>query len=247
MSLILKIGRLLGCTLAASLAVTGCATAPSTPTAAYAPATGVPRGANATEYNAALKDEYRQIFTQVLEKFFASKAKPNICLPPLFGFGDNVSETVDVNPELETQFPGLAGTKSRPEQFKALEAAGLVSSVESTRTLNNKAQRVLTYRRTAKGLASSDGPSICYARGELDHVVKWKGPVVLGEYRAAFVYYTVKTTHIDDWVKSADIQAAFPTTVPIVKGEAAKVRSTVIDLSSEGWDIADYSKYLQLQ
>ena len=230
MSVVLKSKCLIGCALIAVLSVVTCATA-----------------APATSYNAASKEEYRKIFSQVLQKFIASKPGPNICLPPLFGFGESVSDTVDVNLDMEMQLPGMNSATSRSAQLKALEAAGLVSSTESTRTLNNKVQRVLTYRRTAKGLASSQGASICYARGELDQVVKWKGPIVLGEYQAAFVYYTVKTTHVEDWAKSAEIQSAFPTTVPIVKGEAAKVRQAVIDLSSEGWDIAEYSKYIQLQ
>jgi hypothetical protein len=229
-STVLKTKCLIGCTLMAALVVASCATTP------------------ATSYSAASKEQYRKIFNQVLQKYLASKPGPNICLPPLFGYGDIVSDTTDVNPDQEImQLPGMNSATSRTAQFKALESAGLVSSTESTRTFNNKPQRLLTYRRTAKGLASSQGASICYARGDLDQVVKWKGPAVLGEYQAAFVYYTVKTTHIEDWAKSADIQSAFPTTVPIVKGDSAKVRQAVIDLSSEGWDIAEYSKYVQLQ
>jgi hypothetical protein len=228
-SAVVKTKSLIRCTLIAVLFAAGCATTPT------------------TSYNAASKEEFRKIFSEVLQKFIASKPGPNICLPPMFGYGDNVSDTVDVNLDMEMQLPGMSSATSRAAQLKALETAGLVTSTESTRTLNNKPQRILTYRRTAKGLASSQGASICYARGELDQVVKWKGPAVLGAYQAAFVYYTVKTTHIDDWAKSAEIQSAFPTTVPIVKGEAAKVRQAVIDLSSEGWDIAEYSKYVQLQ
>lgn len=219
----------IGGALIAALVVAGCATVP------------------ATSYNAASKEEYRSIFEQVLQKFIASKPGPNICLPMLFGYGDNVTETLDVYPDAEMQLPGMGFATGRAAQLKALESVGLVSSAESTRTVGTKTQRVLTYRRTASGLASSQGASICYARGELDKLIKWKGPAVLGEYQAAFVYYTVKITRVDDWAKSPEIQSAFPTTVPIVKGETAKVRQTVIDLSSEGWDIAEYSKYIQLE
>jgi hypothetical protein len=225
----LKIQALTVCTLMGALVVAGCATTP------------------ATSYSPALLKEYRAIFTQVLQRYVASKPGPNICLPPLFGFGDTVSDTAEVNPDLGLPAPFPSTVPNRAAQFKALEAAGLVSSTESTRTVNNRVQRVLTYRRTAKGLASSQGPSLCYARGDLDQVVKCKGPAVLGAYQAAFVYYTVKTTHIEDWAKSADIRSAFPTTVPIVTGDVPKVRMAVIDLSSAGWDIAEYSKYVQLE
>ena len=204
-------------------------------------------GAAATSYNAAAKDAYRKIFLQVLQKYIAAAPGPNLCLPPLFGFGDVVNETADVFADLDAPATGVGPGGSRAAQFKALEAAGLVTSAESTRMLAGKSQRVLTYRRTPKAMAISQGPSICYARGELDQLVKWKGPVVLGEYQAAFVYYKVKTGHIEDWARSPDVLAAFPTIVPVVNGEPAKLRQTVIDLSSEGWDIAEYARYLQLQ
>jgi hypothetical protein len=201
-----------------------------------------------TAYDPAAKETYRRIFVEVLQKDFSAKTGLNICLPPLFGFGDVTSETIDVMPDTESApMPGAYPALSRSAQLRALEAAGLVSSTETTRTVGNRTQRVLTYRRTALGQADSQGGAICYARAELDRVVKWKGPAVLGEYQVAFVYYTVKTVRIEPWAKAADIQAAFPSTSPIVRGEPAKVRQTVIDLSSEGWDIAEWSKYMQLQ
>jgi hypothetical protein len=73
------------------------------------------------------------------------------------------------------------------------------------------------------------------------------GLVSSTESTRTVVYYTVKTTRIEDWAKSPDVQSAFPAVIPIVKGEEAKVRQVVIDLSSEGWDIAEYSRYLQMQ
>jgi hypothetical protein len=199
------------------------------------------------QYSSRAKAELGPVFKQVLEKFIASKPGPNICLPPLFGFGDNVIDVAVVNPDAEGNATAGTGFVSRAVQFKALEEAGLVASTESTREVAGKTVRTLSYRRTGKGLAVSQGPSICYARGELAQVVKWKGPVVLGEYQAAFVYYKVKTTLIEDWAKAPAFQEAFPAVKALGPGEEAKVRQIVIDLSSEGWDIAEYSKYVQLQ
>ncbi len=203
--------------------------------------------APAARYDARAKAEYGPIFTQVLQKFIASMPGLNICLPPLFGYGDVVNDTTVVNPDAEGPVVGAGVGTSPTSQLKSLEAAGLVSGIESTREVNGKVVRNVTYRRTAKGLAVSQGPSICYARGELDRIVKWKGPIALGEYQAAFVYYTVKTAHIESWANSPDVQAAFPTMKSVVKGEETKVRQIVIDLSSEGWDVAEYSKFLQMQ
>lgn len=203
----------------------------------------------AIQYNSRAKATYGPIFTQVLKKFINGRPGPNICLPPLFGFGEIVNEPVTVPVEADANpFPaGGPRFVSQSAQMKALESAGLVTGVKSTRTINGKEVSQIEYRRTPKGLAASQGPSICYASAELDHVVRWKGPVVFGEYQAAFVYYTVKTTHIEPWAKAADVQAAFPTMEAILKGDDAKVRQVVIDLSSDGWDVAEFSKYLQMQ
>ena len=208
---------------------------------------GAGSAAPALKYDARAKAEYGPIFTQVLQKFIASRPGLNICLPPLFGFGENVSESVDVHADPDAGAVHFSGDVGRLAQLRALESVGLVTATESTRNANGKAQRILSFRRTAKGAAASQGPAICYARGELDRIVKWKGPVAFGEYQAAFVYYTVKTTHLEDWARNPDVQAAFPLMAPIVNGDDTKVRQVVVDLSSEGWDVAEYSKYVQLQ
>ena len=190
------------------------------------------------------KDGYRKVFTEVLQKSLNAQSGNNLCLPPLFGFGETVNESVEVHVDGEPA-PGVGG--SRQAQLKALESVGLVTGVESVRKTNDKTQRIVTYRRTEQGIANSVGPSFCYARAELDRVVKWKGPIVLGEYQAAFGYYTVTTTPVQEWARSPAILAAFPTVAPIVSGQPAKVRQVAIDLSSDGWDVAEYSKLLQLQ
>ncbi len=191
------------------------------------------------------KDEYRRIFAGVLQKTLNSKPGNNICLPPIFGFGDVVTDAADVNVDAEPMASEAA--TGRRAQLLALESVGLVSGVESTRKVGNTMQHVMSYRRTAKGNAALVGSAFCYARGEFDAIEKWKGPIVLGAYQAAFVYYTTKTAHVDDWAKAPAVLAAFPTVAPIVNGAPAKVRQVAIDLSSEGWDVAEYSKYLQLQ
>lgn len=186
--------------------------------------------------------EYRETFTHVLAKTLGGSSRNNVCLPPLFGFAEHVEDSVDVNADIEP-----VGPVGRLAQLRALEAAGLVSHADSPQTINGKAQHEVRYRRTEKGVAASAGPAFCYARAELDHVVKWKGPVVLGAYQAAWVYYTVKITHVDDWARAPAILAAFPTVGPILSSDPPKVRQAALDLSSEGWDIAEYSKLLQLQ
>jgi hypothetical protein len=192
------------------------------------------------------KDDYRATFAAVIRKSFDETKTNNLCLPPLFGFGGPAPESVEVNIDNEARLP-QPGT-GRYAQFKALESVGLVAGVESERMMNNKPQRFATFRRTEAGSAYFSGNTFCYARVELGEVVKWKGPAVIGEYRAAWVYYTTKTSRVADWANAPAIQAAFPMVGGNLKGtEPAKLRQVAIDLSSEGWDIAEYSKLLQLQ
>ena len=191
------------------------------------------------------KDAYRTLFTEVIRKSLDEQKRNNVCLPPLFGFGDTACRRSKwrwtPNSICRRSLPGRAA------QFKALESVGLVAGVEGERTVNGKVQKYVTYRRTATGASSFSGVTFCYAKAVLDRVVKWKGPVALGDYQAAFVYYTVKTSGVADWARAPAVIAAFPAIAPIVNGEPAKERQIVLDLSSDGWDVAEYSKLLQLQ
>jgi hypothetical protein len=191
------------------------------------------------------KDEYRTLFSDVIRKSLDAQPRNNVCLPPLFGFGETATPSVEVAVDAEFNPPALV--PGRAAQFKALESVGLVSGVEGERTVNGKVQKYVTYRRTATGASSFSGVTFCYAKATLDRVVKWKGPVALGDYKAAFVYYTVKTSGIADWARAPAVIAAFPAVASIVNGEPAKERQIVLDLSSDGWDVAEYSKLLQLQ
>lgn len=191
------------------------------------------------------KDEYRTVFTDVLNKSFREKSSNNVCLPPLFGFGPMATTTAEVS--VDNDFTNPLAPKGRIAQFKALESAGLVTGVDGERVLNGRTQKYATYRRTVKGEAAYSNGTFCYARAELDTIVKWKGPIVLGEYQAAFVYFTTKTTAIADWARAPDVLAAFPNVAAIVSNETPKVRQVAIDLSSIGWDIAEYSKLMQLE
>ena len=192
------------------------------------------------------KEDYKAVFSQVIRKSLAESTTNNVCLPPIFGMGPMTSDTVEVDPANEAKQLNIRGT-NQFAQLRALETAGLLSAFESERTVKGATQKVLTFRRTSAGNKAFSNGVFCYARAELDSVSKWKGPVKFGEYQAAWVYYTVKTTEVADWARSDAIAAAFPTVAGNIHSEPAKVRQVAIDLSSDGWDIAEYSKLLQLQ
>ena len=191
------------------------------------------------------KAEYVATFSAVMQKSFRDSSDNNVCLPPLFGYPGNPAETVEVNVDNEIAFP-VPGT-SRNTQLKALESVGLVVGTPSEKTIANKVQKVVTYRRTPLGDTYWFNANLCYARAELDTIVKWKGPLVLGDYQVAWVYYTTRTGRVAEWARAPQVMAAFPTVRTFLTETTPKVRQTAIDLSSEGWDIAEYAKYLQLQ
>ncbi len=197
-------------------------------------ATGAPSGQS--------KAGYAETFSDVLRKSFAETKNDNVCLPQLFGFGNVATDSAEVAPDN----PGGLFLPNRNAQFKALESAGLVAGTESERMVAGKAQHFTTYRRTAQGEATFFNATFCYARVEFDRVVKWKGPIVLGDYRVAWVYYATKPGHVADWARAPEIVAAFPT-VKAFLNDPPKERQVAIDLSSEGWDIAEYSKLIQVQ
>jgi hypothetical protein len=206
-------------------------------------ATGMLAAGCATSGPTALsKASYSETFSDVLRKSFAETKNDNVCLPQLFGFGNVATDSAEVGPD------NASGVMlpNRNAQFKALESVGLVSGVESERTVAGKAQHFTTYRRTAQGEATFFNATFCYARIEFDRVVKWKGPVILGDYRVAWVYYAAKPGHVADWARAPAIIAAFPT-VKAFLNDPPKERQVAIDLSSEGWGIAEYSKLLQVQ
>ncbi len=189
------------------------------------------------------KDEYKAIFSDAISKSLNTKNGNNVCLSPTFGMGAFMSDTVEVNLDLPQNF--LQMPTGQASQLKALEAAGLLVSSESERKVMEKMQKFRTYKRTEKGEHYYVEGKFCYAQAELDKILKWKGPITLDEYRAAWVYFTVKTTKVADWATIPEILAAFPTAKSTLQDTPPKVHQTVIDLSSEGWEVNEWSKLLQ--
>jgi hypothetical protein len=207
------------------------------------------------------KEQYRKIFTEALNKFLTSPKKYNVCLPPMPWKTDG-SESIDVNEAQMAQaaaFPtGLAA------QMKALEDAGLVAGTTVDRTVvGNKLDLIRRFKRTEMGntyFSRATGPTevfingqLCYARAELEKIVKWRGPATFGEYSVAWVYFTTRLADIADWVKTPAVLAAFPAARanliaanPPSKDEPERrPRQAFIDLTSDGWEVNEWSRVLQ--
>lgn len=196
----------------------------------------------AQAYPAKTKAQYQKVFAEALSKHLASQKGDNLCLPGVF-FRPGGPESIDLN---QRQMDMAASMPTgQAAQLKALEEAGLVASTVSERTVNNRQETVRSYRRTELGNRFHADGHFCYARAELNRIVKWKGPAVLGEYRIAWVYYTTKSTKVADWATLPAILAAFPAVKSNLLDEPDKVRQVLVDLSSEGWEVNEWSKVLQ--
>lgn len=188
------------------------------------------------------KARYRELFAEAIGKFLGAGKGNNICLPMMY-FGSGPNQAMEINQRvLDTSASTPAGQGA---QVKALEEAGLLTGTTLERQVNNKPETFRSYRRTDKGNEYFKDGRFCYARAELNTIVKWKGPAILGEYQIAWVYYTVKATHIADWATAPAVLAAFPTAKSTLQDEPDKLRQAFIDLTSEGWEVNEFSRVLQ--
>jgi hypothetical protein len=188
------------------------------------------------------KEQYRKIFSDVIAKFLSSQKADNICLPAIY-FRSGGSESIELNQRQIDLSP--SAPTGQASQLKALEDVGLVTSISSERMVNNKPESFRIYRRTEKGNRFFSEGRFCYGRAELNRIVKWKGPATFGEYKIVWVYYTAKNTDIAEWVTTPAILAAFPTAKSTLQDEPDKVRQVLIDLTSEGWEVNEWSRVLQ--
>lgn len=77
---------------------------------------------------------------------------------------------------------------------------------------------------------------LCWAKKTLDEVVKWKGPMSLGEYQEVQVFYTYELEDVADWARKPEIQKAFSEVKSTLEGEGRKEEPLILHLTSEGWE-----------
>lgn len=167
--------------------------------------------------------------------------------------------------EFELRFSSATPT-SPGAQMAALEAAGLVKSEEAEIAVSDflgkptgRKVRVKRYTLTdaAKpfmketamsavdrevsaiklhGQIAEKQADLCWGTKALDKVVKWEGPIKLGDYQEASVTYLYKVNNVAEWAKRADVQAAFPSVKSILDAAGAKPATHAIKLTSLGWE-----------
>lgn len=188
------------------------------------------------------KAAYKRIFSDAITASLQSKEGNNLCLPQMYWGTTPGAETITIN---QNMLNTLQGPGSLAAQMKALEEAGLVTGTASERMVNGKTESVRIFTRTELGSRYYSEGHFCYGRAELDKIIKWKGPATFDEYRIAMVYFTIKAVNVADWAKLPAVLAAFPVAKASLQDNPPKVRTVFVDLSSEGWEVNEFSRYLQ--
>ena len=139
----------------------------------------------------------------------------------------------------------------RARQMTTLEAVGLVKG-EEIETDDGKKTKIKRYTLTEAAkpfiqekdvdhIGFSDSktvkkPDICWGKRVVDKVVKWEGPLKLGDYQEAKVTYTYKVINLVEWAKKPEVQETFPVIKHILDGAGTKEDRHSVHLTSQGWE-----------
>lgn len=77
---------------------------------------------------------------------------------------------------------------------------------------------------------------LCWGKKALEKVVKWEGPMKLGDYQEALVTYTYKINDLADWAKKPDVQNVYPVIGRLAQGEKSLEEKHAVKLTSNGWE-----------
>jgi hypothetical protein len=77
---------------------------------------------------------------------------------------------------------------------------------------------------------------LCWGKLALGKVVKWRGPMKMGDYQVAGVTYQYKIDGLADWAKRTEILAAFPGIGRVTEGAGKEEREQDVELTSVGWE-----------
>lgn len=102
-------------------------------------------------------------------------------------------------------------------------------------TLSDKAKPFVK-EKEVKFFGTKTVRDLCWSKMSLGKVVKWEGPLKLGDYQEVSVYHTYKLTNFADWAKTPEVQAAFPLVKSTAEGVSKKELKHVLKLTSEGWE-----------
>lgn len=153
----------------------------------------------------------------------------------------------------ESRFKVKNSPLSAENKTLALEAAGLVKSEVVEENNAGEKARLLQFTLTDAAKAfikerdfvtvSTNGSSvtakhvdICWGRKAVDKIVKWEGPIKLGDYQEILLTYTYRIENLPDWAKNPAVQTAFPEIRTAIADAAGQELKHGIKLTSLGWE-----------
>ncbi len=125
---------------------------------------------------------------------------------------------------------------SLANQMMALESAGLVTRADIQGTgFNQGIIKRYSLSDAAKPYLHEES-QLCWGQRSLDNIVKWEGPIKLGDYQEVSVTYLYKIDNLADWANKPEIQKAFPEVKNIIDGANVKESKHTLKLTSKGWE-----------
>jgi hypothetical protein len=106
------------------------------------------------------------------------------------------------------------GTKAKVKRYTLTDAAKPFAQEKEVSAIG------LNGRTTEKQT------DLCWGKKALDKVVKWEGPMKLGDYQEASVTYLYKVNNVAEWAKRPDVQASFPVVKSILDAAGTSPPST---------------------
>ncbi|MBK5071600.1 hypothetical protein I2492_01045 [Budviciaceae bacterium CWB-B4] len=129
----------------------------------------------------------------------------------------------------------------RVSQMAALESVGLVKSEDMSvqGTGFNQGVTLKIKRYTLSDAAKPylhEESRLCWGQRALEKVVKWEGPIVLGDYQEVKVTYLYKIDNAADWASKPEIQNTFPAIKNAIDGAGTRETTHVLKLTNNGWE-----------
>jgi hypothetical protein len=132
-------------------------------------------------------------------------------------------------PDRESLLNGmLNGTASKPRIIKS----------KIVRYTLTDAAKPFAREKPAPGSTTKKHIDLCWGKMALDKIVKWEGPLKLGDYQEVTVSHTYKITNLADWAKQPEVQSAFPEVKRMLDGAGSKEIEHGLVLTSRGWESA---------
>lgn len=184
-------------------------------------------------------DANEKNFSNAINSYY--KKKGDLCLTNSWPIDLHNNANTDIVIAL-TALEGADFAKSEDAEVDALTVFDRPQKEIVTRyTLTDVAKPYMQERLPSPWSAnvnkSEKEIALCWGKRVLDKIVKWEGPMKLGEYQEVAVFSTYKVENLADWAKAPEMQTAIPAIKTVINGSGKTVIRLVLKLTSEGWEV----------